>query len=475
MSEALTHSPRRVLVDHAGNKGIGDIVCELNYYRALRRLYPEAELVSRGSRRLAWGHPLVDRFDETSPDTAFDRIIRQESLARVTADLGEALRREESIFNLFLRHQGFEALPGPPELFVLPQELDEWRSLVASAEDRLLVVYSADSKEPDRRWGQERFQAVARHLEALHGAVLVEIGSGLTEGHLGVGLDLVGQTDLRQAMALLASSDLFMGNNGGLTHLAGGVGTPVLVPWGANSPYEAYAYDDLSVALATDPPCRNCGWTGVFLPECLEVDPQLGRTPCTQDIAVADLIEAADELVPLLWDQRATLRRQKHDRIRRGRDPFTLSGFERESGLVPYARQHLSLGGEAGWFEEHRPDHFRRLQQIVAFPDWSGSDWKRLMAAYAKVAAAAQPWVLVLGAFPLTGPQVRAMVEEFVATELRPTRPLPKILVMFGTLTEEERRELMASASVPLIGSIPEAIDALLSGAVGNPVMEESR
>lgn len=432
-------------MDHAGNKGIGDIVCELNYYRALRQRYPTASLISRGSRTLAWGNPLIDGFDEHSPDEAFDLVIRQPSLRAIAEDLPQALKREETIFDIFLRHQGFEPLHGPPALHVLPRELAAL-DINLDLGERLIIAYSADSKEPDRRWGQERFQALARHLESVHGAFMIELGSGLTEGHLGVGLDLVGKTDLRQGMAILAAADLFVGNNGGLTHLAGGVGTPILVPWGANSPYEAYVYDELSVAVGTAPPCRNCGWTGVFRPACLEVDQTLGRTPCTQDIAIADMIEAADELIPLIRQERQSLRQQKQAHMLAARDPLSLERFESEGGVTPYGHLRLSMGGDPGWAEAPRIEWLRR---VVAFPDWADEgDWKQLIAAYAAMAEAASPWVLVLSASPLTGPKVRTLLETFVYRELRPRKPIPKIQVLIGTLSEAERRALVAQADV---------------------------
>lgn len=439
-------APRRILVDHAGNKGIGDIVCELNYYAALRRRYPDAELFSRGSRMLAWGNPLIDGFDERSPDEAFDRVIRQPDLRAITEDLRRALRDEESIFDLFMRHQGFEPM-GIPELFVLPHEV-ACLELGLEESEHLVVVFSADSKEPDRRWGQERFQELARYFDERYGALVIELGSGVTEGHLGVGLDLVGQTDLRQAMALLASADLFVGNNGGLTHLAGGVGTPILVPWGANSPYEAYAYDEISVALGTAPPCQNCGWTGTFLPECLEVDPHRGRTPCTQDIAVADMQAAADELVPLLRAERPTLRERRRERMSRSRDPLALARFDKAQGVAPYAHLVLGMGGEANWVQAHRRDNFARLRKLVAFPDWSaeGGDWKRLVASYLERYEAVSDWALVLLAYPLTGPQVQAELERFIYAELRPSKPLAKILVYLGNLTPTEREILARQA-----------------------------
>lgn len=452
LSEVVdTKVPGRILVDHAGNKGIGDIVCELNYYRALRGRFPAAELVSRGSRTLAWGNPLIAAFDERSPDDAFDLVIRQPSLAAITEDLGRALREEETIFDLFLRHQGFDPLPGAPELFVLPRE-QACLDLGLEASRQLVVVFSVDSKEPDRRWGQERFQALARHFQDAHGALVIELGAGVTEGHMGVGLDLVGQTDLRQAMAILSGADLFVGNNGGLTHLAGGVGTPILVPWGANSPYDAYAYDDTSVALGTAPPCRNCGWTGVFLPECLEVDTSVGRTPCTQDIAVADMAEAADELIPLLHRDRAPLQEARLARARRARDPLGLAVFDQEREVAPYAHLVFAMGGAVNWVQAHRPDNFSRLRKIVAFPDWlaEGDTWKQLIAGYIERHEASSDWALVLSAFPLSASQVREALEHFIFEQLKPAKEIPKILVYLGNLTPAER-EILANQSAARI------------------------
>lgn len=447
---AETSNPKRILVDHAGNKGIGDIVCELNYYTALRQRYPDAELLSRGSRTLAWGNPFIDGFDERSADVAFDLVIRQADLRAIAEDLQRALKEQETIFSLFLRHQGFDPM-GVPELFTVPREVARLELGIEESE-RLVVVVSADSKEPDRRWGQERFQALASYLEAAHGALVIELGSGVTEGHLGVGLDLVGQTDLRQAMAILSCADLFVGNNGGLTHLAGGVGTPILVPWGANSPYEAYAYDEISVALGTAPPCQNCGWTGVFLQGCMDVDPHLGRTPCTQDITVTDMQEAADELIPLLRAERVRLRDGRSSRMSRARDPLSLSRVDQAHDVAPYAHLVLAMGGEANWVQAHRRDNFSRLRKIVAFPDWlAGADeWKRLVATYLERYEAPSEWTLVLSASPLTGPQVREELERFIYGELRPIRPLPKILVYLGNLTVAER-EILANQSAARI------------------------
>lgn len=440
-------SPRRILVDHSGEKGLGDIVCELGLYPALRRRYPGAELASRQSRTLAWGTPEIDAFDETSQDHAFDLVLRQADLRPVTATLQEALQAGRSVFDNFLRFHGFAPEPVPPRLYVLPREVAAL-GLEDDGSDDLVIAFSADSKEPDRRWGQERFAALAAYLESAHGATLVELGSGLSAGHLGFGLDLVGQTNLRETMAVLSLVDLFVGNHGGLTHIAGAVGTPVLAPWGASHPYAAYAYDAISVGVESGPACRHCGWHGAILPDCLAADLQAGRVPCTQAIAVSDMQRAADALLPRLRAERDRLRHARRERQAAARDPLTLGRFDRKTEVTPFSHQHLYLGGPPGWGRDHRSDNFARLAQVVAFPDWFNrpAEWKRKVDAFIEAHEATSPWVLTLTAHPLTGPEVWAVMDDYLLRERPPGKAIPKIRIILGALSPDERHYLAERA-----------------------------
>ncbi|HEY9900162.1 MAG TPA: glycosyltransferase family 9 protein [Pantanalinema sp.] len=440
-------TPLRILVDHRGEKGLGDIVCETGFYRALRERHPEAWIASRGSRTLAWGHPLVDSFDETSPDEAFDLIVATPDLKPVTATLRDALAEGLSVFDNFRRFHGLPADPTPPSLYVLPREMEEL-GLEDDGGDELIVAFSVDSKEPDRRWGEERFRALMAHMETAHGVSLIELGGGLSAGHLGLGYDLVGQTTLRQTMAVLSLADLFVGNHGGLTHLSGALGTPILSPWGASHPYAAYAYDADSIAVEVSPACRNCGWSGNVLSECRAANLQKGRTPCTQAISVERMIAEADALVPRLRARRTALREAKALMREAARDPRGLSRFETDHAITPFTHQHLYLGGEPGWGREHREDNFARLRTRVAFPDWLGplATWKQEVAAFVADHEATAPWALTLTAHPLTGPEVSQVLDDFIRRELKPGKVVPKIKVILGSISPEERESLIRHA-----------------------------
>jgi len=441
-----------ILIDHAGSKGVGDIICELPVYDSLRQQFPTARLYSRNSRSLAWGHPEIAGFDQTSPPEAFDRIVHLADLTKLVKDYRTALEARHSVFQHFQKHLGFDGPTAPPELYVLPSEM-EALGLEDDGTDGLIIAYSTDSKDFDRRWGEERFIAFLQHLEATYDISLIELGSGLSSGHTGLGLDLVGQTSIRQSMAVLSLADLFIGNHGGLTHMAGGIGTPILSPWGASTPYPAYVYDDLSVAIETAPLCRHCTWTGERIPECLKASFMFGRSPCTQAISVDQMIEAADRLIPRLQQERARLREAKAARRLRAQEPRLLECFEIEATVSPYSRQYLTFGGAPGWGNEHSLDNLSRLETIVAFPDWLGPKavWRDLLAAYIAQVEATDDRALLLSAFPLTGPEVKEVLETFIS-HLKPTHPVPKIAIILGHLEEAARLQLIerASAYVPL-------------------------
>lgn len=439
LADNLGATPR-LLVDHAGAyKGMGDVVCETAFYPALRRRFPGAHIASRQGRTLAWGHPDVDAFDETTPEAEFDAVLRVPSMGEFLARLRDPALRERHVVDHFLAAVGLPEAGTRPSLHVLPAEM-EALGLEDDGQEGLIVAYSADSKEFDRRWGQERFLELLADLEATYGLSLIELGNGTTAGHVGLGLDLVGQTSLRQTMAVLSLADLFIGNHGGLTHLAGGVGTPILCPWGASAPYASYAYDEWSVAIETAPACRHCIWTGVLAPGCRSLDPLTGRSACTQEITVDRMRRAADALVPALIRDRERLRARRAALREVARDPRGLAQFEHHHRVSPDSNMHLYLGAPEGWGGVHSPEGFRRLKQVVAFPDWldPACRWDRLIATYLEVASPEDPWVLVLTAGLLTGPEVRVMLVDYL-THLRPARPLPKIMVVTGALGFEER------------------------------------
>jgi len=114
----------------------------------------------------------------------------------------------------------------------------------------LAAAIPYDAKE----WGPARFAEVARQL-APH-AKLIQLGAA-TDPALPVDTDLRGRTTLREAAALLAGSDVFIGLEGFLTHLARAVDCPAVVVMGGRAPAEIFGYT-ANRNLVNFPDCAPC-------------------------------------------------------------------------------------------------------------------------------------------------------------------------------------------------------------------------
>ncbi len=138
------------------------------------------------------------------------------------------------------------ALGGTPErdeLELWPQEADRafaeelWRSRRLGSGGPVIAL-GVGASHPRKVWPAARYAEVAERLAASTDARFILLG-GPGERELGAPLrraggavvDLIGETTLPQAAALLERCDLYLGNDTGLLHMAAATDTPVVGMW----------------------------------------------------------------------------------------------------------------------------------------------------------------------------------------------------------------------------------------------------
>jgi ADP-heptose:LPS heptosyltransferase len=288
-------SVRRIAVFRA--LFLGDLLCTVPAFRALRRCYPHAEITLIG---LPWAAefvkrvPYLDRFVafpgyEGVREVPYSASVTCVFLAAARAtgyDIALQMHGNGHVTNGFVAALGARIALGYRQgvddrlSFSLPYEPGQhevlrWLRLVAAlgapVDDRLieflttsadeqqvaallsqipasgpLVALHVGSKDDARRWSLERFAAVGDALVERFGARVVLTGSA-TEGELtaAVGramrhpaLDLAGTTNLGTFAALLRRVDLLLSNDTGASHLAAATGTPSVVLFGPSRPAE---------------------------------------------------------------------------------------------------------------------------------------------------------------------------------------------------------------------------------------------
>ncbi len=278
---------------------LGDLICSVPAFRALRQRFPDAEITLIG---LPWAeafvqrmHHYLDRFvafggypgireGADSPERMAAFLAEQRAYGY---DLAIQMHGSGSISNGFVAglHAPLSLGYGPAGdqrlTICLPHDPDEhevlrWLRLVgqlgaptddsrlewpttadeaACAEALLegaadgngpLIGMHTGSNDPARRWPPEKFAAVADTLVNRYGARIVLTGtnkerpitSAVRAAMHAPALDLTGQTDLGTLAALIARLDLLLTNDTGASHVAAATGTRSVVLFGSNRPEE---------------------------------------------------------------------------------------------------------------------------------------------------------------------------------------------------------------------------------------------
>jgi len=150
--------------------------------------------------------------------------------------------------------------------------------------------------EKERAWPLSKFIELTRRLQHLYDPYIFILGSK-RESKKASEFDsvfssnrkiknLVGKTTISEVMAILKSSDLFIGNDSGLLHIANLFKVPSIGIFGSTSPRQVLSAEDNCIPIIKNFPCQPCYFhQPLFNHKC----PYSYR--CLDSISVADVIE----------------------------------------------------------------------------------------------------------------------------------------------------------------------------------------
>jgi len=164
----------------------------------------------------------------------------------------KGLHAVEIICNYF----GVSAKNIEPEIFFLPEEykwFDIYRNTLPS-EYVVIEPHSKDNFTPNRAWSLEKWQRVVDEISQY--VNVVQLGS---RNSIPLNNTLpVFDVSFRQAGLILSEANLFMGNIGGLMHLAKAVKTPGLILHSGYEPLYMASYPS-NINLFREVECSPCG------------------------------------------------------------------------------------------------------------------------------------------------------------------------------------------------------------------------
>jgi heptosyltransferase II len=322
---------RRILLIRPG--GIGDAVLLIPIILALKQNFPEAKITVLAERRNAAAFdlcPAVDhllRYDTPSElwraiRGGFDLVIDFEQwhrlsavvarLTRARVSIGFATNERKRLFThqIAYSHDDYEALSFwhllaplgilPPDTFgapflTIPASAGERAdTLLATLSETHFVALFPGASIAERRWGAERFRALAAALSHVGIPVVVVGGAddavdGETIVRGGSGLNLAGRTTLAETAAVVARSALLVSGDSGVLHLAVGLGIPTVSLFGPGVVAKWGPKGEADVVVNHRLPCSPCTRFGTT-PPC----PVQAR--CLSEITVTEVTVAVTGL-----------------------------------------------------------------------------------------------------------------------------------------------------------------------------------
>ena len=324
--------PNRILLIRPG--GIGDAVLLAPALEALKEKFSKAKITVLAEKRNAGVFPLIPCVDQVlrydvaaefvaafrlNPDIAID-TEQYHRLSAVVARLtgaatliGFATNERARLFHHAIpySHDYFEAVSFSHLLASFgirqPASIDApFLSVPATAQARASQLLIPLAGHPfialfpgasisERRWGAERFSAVAARLTQQDYKIIVvggkeDAATGATIIQAAGGLNLAGCTTLTETAAILDQASLLISGDSGVLHLGVGLGIPtvslfgpgIAKKWAPRGPQHVVLNKQLSCS-----PCTQFGYTN----RCPH------QAACLQQISPESVIEAAFSLL----------------------------------------------------------------------------------------------------------------------------------------------------------------------------------
>jgi lipopolysaccharide heptosyltransferase II len=272
---------------HVWPRGAG-VAGWLRLVREIRAERYEVAVDLQRIQKSAW----LARFSGAPRVLGYDRARAKELswlVTRERLDPAGAGRHMVEHYLEFARHLGARA-NAPRHLLPRDAEAEAWAARLLDELGGPPVLVNLGASKPANRWAPERFGALARALREDGLAVCFTGGpddrAAAERARTAAGggpRDLVGQTSLRQLIALARRARLFVGCDTGPMHLAAAVGTPVVALFGPADPARTGPFGAGHVVLREPPPCAPCNQKTCHQP----------RHACMEDLTVERVLAAA--------------------------------------------------------------------------------------------------------------------------------------------------------------------------------------
>jgi len=296
-----------------------DVLAEVRN-SSIFKLCPEVETIYRYDRLGELSSCMKNFYDVVIDTEQWHRLSAVVSrLVRADLRVGFATNERRRMFHQQVRysHDDYEAAcffrlldfievkqrAVPSSCLVVPKEVRRLVGDLVPAGQNRLVVFFPGASIAERRWGLEKFRALAGRL-AHNGFSVVVVGgredqaAGEFIAGGGDALNRAGQTTLVESAAIIDQSSLLVSGDSGILHVGVGLGKPTVSLFGPGIAQKWAPRGENHIVInkkLTCSPCTKFGST----PKC-PIDAK-----CMKDISIDEVFEAVMALLERTQDQKA--------------------------------------------------------------------------------------------------------------------------------------------------------------------------
>lgn len=171
-----------------------------------------------------------------------------------------------------------------PELYLTEDE----KKFGCLSENKKQIVIMSTAIDPNKQW--DKWQELVDKIKDKY--YVIQIGDITRDKKLEGVIDKRGQYTLRECASVLYNSDLFVGQIGGLMHLARAVNCPAVIAYSASEPYTFASYPFNKNVICTNA-CVKCSQPGTspYAEYCTD------NYSCIKSITVEDMLSAIEEKI----------------------------------------------------------------------------------------------------------------------------------------------------------------------------------
>lgn len=348
------NKPQRILIVKPSS--IGDIIHSLPFLKAIKEIYPEAELywlVNRGFEKILEGNPdlngiipfdrsiwrynpirgirnfleMVKHLRALRFDIVFDLqgLLRSGIISLLTGSRERiGLRYSRELSHIFYtkrlgystnnNHAVLRNLSIIDELggsvreiefpiMITEKEVEKMKALLSFRDENTYIAFNPFGGWPSKRWDPKRYARLGDLLHKEGYKVVLLGGTKDTEEARRIASYMEkkpiltsGKTDLKELAALLRYIDLLVTNDTGPMHIASAVGTPVIAIFGPTDPRRTGPYGERHKVVTAGVNCSPC-----FKKRCKDMI-------CMDSISVEDVMKVVKRMLPLDSSKRHDIR-----------------------------------------------------------------------------------------------------------------------------------------------------------------------